>query len=150
MRNTAKAVKAACNGRLAELFPLMPIYGNTTLDGYQRPGFFTELLATTYDRPGQYQYEYGYTYIITLLEVTHDEAYCLEVLDIIRQGFGAKVTNTKGKALVVQSISQMWIDERLDVMQVTITFYPASEIGGRTEGGDIMEDVEVTVDMTTE
>jgi hypothetical protein len=150
MRYTAKAVKAACNGKLSELFPGLPVYGNTVLDGYKRPGFFTELLVFTLSRPGRYQYEYGYSYIITLLEVTHDEAYCLGVLDTIRQGFGSKLTVSKGKALVIQSIDQAWIDEREDVMQVTVNFYAVPEIGGRTEDGDIMEDVEVTVNTLTE
>jgi len=143
---TAAAVKAACNALMKSLFPGMKIYGNTVLDGYTRPSWFAELLVNPYTRPGKYSHDYSYTYKVTLLETTHDEAYCLRAFDTIRAGFGQRVAMTGG-GLVVESVSMDWIDERSDVLQVTIDFYPVSEISGRTEDGDIMEDLTVNTNM---
>ena len=143
---TAAAVKAACNTVMANLFPGMKIYGNTVLDGYTRPSWFAELLVNPYTRPGKYTHEYSYTYKVTLLETTHNEASCLSAFDMIRAGFGQRVKMTEG-SLVVDSVGMDWIDERNDVLQVTIDFYPVSEISGRTEDGDLMEDLTVNTNM---
>ena len=143
---TAAAVKAACNALMKSLFPGMKIYGNTVLDGYTRSSWFAELLVSPYTRPGRYSHDYSYTYKVTLLETTHNEAYCLGAFDTIRAGFGQRVSMTGG-GLVVESVSMDWIDERSDVLQVTIDFYPVSEISGRTEDGDIMEDLTVNTNM---
>lgn len=142
---TAAAVKAACNALMTSLFPTLPVYGNTVLDGYARPAWFAELLTTPYTRPGKYEHEYGYTYKVTLLETTHDEAFCLTSFETIRSGFGQRVAVSTG-GLVVETIDMDWIDERSDVLQVTIDFYPVSEISGRTETGDLME--ELTLDSS--
>jgi len=143
---TAAAVKAACNALMASLFPGMKIYGNTVLDGYTRPSWFAELLVNPYTRSGKYSHDYSYTYKVTLLETTHDEAFCLRSFDAIRSGFGQRV-RLAGGGLVVESVEMDWIDERNDVLQVTIDFYPVSEISGRTEDGDIMEDLTVNTNM---
>lgn len=143
---TAAAVKAACNTVMANLFPGMKIYGNTVLDGYTRPSWFAELLVNPYTRPGKYTHEYSYTYKVTLLETTHNEASCLSAFDQIRAGFGQQVKMTEG-SLVVDSVGMDWIDERNDVLQVTIDFYPVSEISGRTEDGDLMEDLTLNTNM---
>lgn len=143
---TAAAVKAACNTVMANLFPGMKIYGNTVLDGYTRPSWFAELLVNPYTRPGKYTHEYSYTYKVTLLETTHNEASCLSAFDQIRSGFGQRIKMTDG-GLVVESVGMDWIDERNDVLQVTIDFYPVSEISGRTEDGDLMEDLTVNTNM---
>ena len=144
---TAAAVKAACNALMTELLPALPVYGNTVLDGYKRPALFSELLVSPYERPGLYSHEYGYTYKVTLLETTHDEAYCYSIFETIRSGFGQKVAVGDGH-LVVDTIEMDWIDERSDVLQVTVSFYPVSEISGRVEAGDMM--TTVTIDYTTE
>ena len=143
---TAAAVKAACNTVMANLFPGMKIYGNTVLDGYTRPSWFAELLVNPYTRPGKYTHEYSYTYKVTLLETTHNEASCLSAFDQIRAGFGQRVNAANG-GLVVESVGMDWIDERNDVLQVTIDFYPVSEISGRQEDGDLMEDLTVNTNM---
>lgn len=140
---TASAVKTACNALMSSLFPDVPVYGNTVLDGYHRMAWFAELLVNPYTRPGKYTHEYSYTYKVTLLETTHDEAYCLSVFDAIRAGFGQVVSVGTGH-MVVESIGMDWIDERSDVLQVTIDFYPVSEISGRTESEEIMNDLTVT------
>ena len=140
---TASAVKAACNALMSSLFPDVPVYGNTVLDGYSRAAWFAELLVNPYTRPGKYSHEYSYTYKVTLLETTHDEAYCLSAFDAIRAGFGQMVSVGDGH-MVVESIGMDWIDERSDVLQVTIDFYPVSEISGRTESEEIMNDLTVT------
>ena len=140
---TATAVKTACNALMSSLFPDVPVYGNTVLDGYSRAAWFAELLVNPYTRPGKYSHEYSYTYKVTLLETTHDEAYCLSAFDAIRAGFGQMVSVGDGH-MVVESIGMDWIDERSDVLQVTIDFYPVSEISGRTESEEIMNDLTVT------
>lgn len=140
---TATAVKTACNALMRSLFPDVPVYGNAVLDGYHRTAWFAELLVNPYTRPGKYTHEYSYTYKATLLETTHDEAYCLSAFDAIRAGFGQVVAVGDGH-MVVESIEMDWIDERSDVLQVTIDFYPVSEISGRTEGEEIMNDLTVT------
>lgn len=140
---TASAVKTACNALMSSLFPDVPVYGNTVLDGYHRMAWFAELLVNPYTRPGKYTHEYSYTYKVTLLETTHDEAYCLSAFDAIRAGFGQVVSVGNGH-MVVESIGMDWIDERSDVLQVTIDFYPVSEISGRTESEEIMNDLTVT------
>ena len=83
---------------------------------------------------------------MTLLETTHNEASCLSAFDQIRAGFGQRVNAANG-GLVVESVGMDWIDERNDVLQVTIDFYPVSEISGRTEDGDLMEDLTVNTNM---
>ncbi len=145
---TASAVKAACNALMTSLFPTLPVYGNTVLDGYARPAWFAELLTTPYTRPGRYSHSYGYTYKVTLLETTHDEAFCLSAFEAIRAGFGQKVAVSDGH-MIVETIDMDWIDERSDVLQVTIDFYPVSEISGRTEEGDLMEDLTLETTLTT-
>lgn len=139
----AAAVKAACNAKLAELFPDLPIYGNTVQDGYTRPGLFTSLLATAYDRSGKYQKEYGYSFIIVLLEETHDEAYCMDIADRIRDNFGMAVRLDNGHRIVVDNIAFEWIDEKSDVLQVTVDFYPVREISGQTAEGETAGSAEV-------
>lgn len=140
---TASAVKTACNALMSSLFPDVPVYGNTVLDGYHRMAWFAEFLINPYTRPGKYMHEYSYTYKVTLLETTHDEAYCLSAFDAIRAGFGQAVSVGNGH-MVVKSIGMDWIDERSDILQVTIDFYPVSEISGRTESEEIMNDLTVT------
>lgn len=143
---TASAVKAACNALMSSLFPDLPVYGNTVLDGYTRPSWFAELLSNPYTRPGKYTHEYSYTYKVTMLEHTHDEAFCLDAFDTIRSGFGQTVKVGSGH-MVVESITMDWIDERNDVLQVTIDFYPVSEISGRTEDEDPMQDLTLSTTL---
>lgn len=141
---TTTAVKTACNTMLSELFPSTPVYAHTVLEGYERPGFFTQLLGTELQRQGLYTQQYGYSFVITLLEETHDEAYCFGVLDTIRESFGQRVQLSDGHSLMVDTIEWEWTDERSDVLQVTIDFYPVMELSGQTEDGDLMEEADVT------
>jgi len=146
---TPAAVKAACNALMGSLFSDMSVYENEVLDGYERPAWFAELLVNPYRRPGRYSHEYSYTYKVTLLEDVHDEALCLEAVDTIRTGFGQMVKVGSGH-MVVETIGMDWIDERNDVLQVTIDFYPVSEISGRTEGEDLMLDLTLATTLNEE
>ena len=47
MRYTVSDVKKACTGVLRAAFPNMPVYDNDTVDGYQRPSFFVEIMSST-------------------------------------------------------------------------------------------------------
>lgn len=137
-------VKKACNERLRETFPDIRIYGNTTVDGIQRPSFFTEIFIRDYSPKSPYQSCYGYTFKATLFERVHDEIHCLQIFEQFRSAFGIALMVRKRK-LVVESIEFEWIDEYADKMQITVQFAKIVEIGGRKEYGDIMRDVELEI-----
>lgn len=145
---TITDVKTACTRILNEVFPDVPIYGNDTYDGYKRPSFFTEIRLRGGERKlSRYQKSKGYSFIVTLFESTHDEAYCLDVYEQIKVAFGDSIIvvnkDDAKKKLVVEDIDYQWIDERADKLQVTIDFYNVSEIGGRVENDDIMKTLEI-------
>lgn len=142
----AKAVKATCNGVLKAAFPNLPIYGNDTVDGYSRPSFFTEILPITREKTGRYITRYGFTFIVTYFEMEHDEAHCLDVYRTIHQSFEPYIRMDNGKKLVVRDISMEWIDENADMLQVTISFYSITELGGYTDDTDMMEEVDLEIE----
>lgn len=144
----AKAVKVACNGVLKAAFNnRLPIYGNDTLDGYERPSFFTEILPATREKTGRYLTRHGFTFKITYFEETHDEAHCLDVYAAICQAFEPFIImpNNK-KRLMVEDIDMAWIDENADMLQVTINFYGITELGGYTDDHPMMESVETDIE----
>ena len=146
----AKAVKVACNGVLKAAFnDELPIYGNDTLDGYERPSFFTEILPAPREKTGRYLTRHGFTFKITYFEVEHDEAHCLDVYKTICQAFEPFVimnVNDKKRRLMVEDIEMAWIDENADMLQVTINFYRVVELGGYTDDNDLMESVELDIE----
>ena len=150
MTYSAKAVKAACNGVLKAAFNNeLPIYGNDTLDGYERPSFFTEILPAPREKTGRYLTRHGFTFKVTYFEVEHDEAHCLDVYKTICQAFEPFVimkVNDKKRRLMVEDIDMAWIDENADMLQVTINFYRVVELGGYTDDNDLMESVELDIE----
>ena len=146
----AKAVKVACNGVLRAAFNNeLPIYGNDTLDGYERPSFFTEILPAPREKTGRDLTRHGFTFKITYFEVEHDEAHCLDVYNTICQAFEPFVLMTAGgkrRRLMVEDIDFDWIDENADMLQVTINFYRVVELGGYTDDHEMMTDVEVEIE----
>ena len=79
---TLQEVKKACNDLLAAEFPEIEVYNGDTLDGYQRPSFFTEILTRgAKARASPYITEVGYTFKITYFEWIHREADCLELYE---------------------------------------------------------------------
>lgn len=144
-------VKKACNKLLRSTFPEITIYNNDTLDGYKRPSFFTEIRQNGFTKKyARYVKEFGYTFIITLFETTHDESYCLEVYQKIADAFRDRITivNSNGvkKYMSVDSIEYSWIDEHSDKLQVMVNFDPVRELGDEPEPTEpVMEDLNVTV-----
>ena len=143
----AKSVKAACNGVLLAAFNHeVPIYGNDTLDGYRRPSFFTEILPSAREKTGRYVTRQGYIFKITYFEETHDEAHCLDIYAGICAAFEPTVQLKNKKKLVVEDTELDWTGENADMLQVTITFYSTTEIGGYTDDSDLMEEVELEME----
>ena len=143
----AKSVKAACNGVLSAAFNQeVPIYGNDTLDGYRRPSFFTEILPSAREKTGRYVTRQGYIFKITYFEETHDEAHCLDIYAGICAAFEPTVRLKNRKKLVVEDTELDWTGENADMLQVTITFYSTTEIGGYTDDSDLMEEVELEME----
>ncbi len=143
----AKSVKAACNGVLSAAFNQeVPIYGNDTLDGYRRPSFFTEILPSAREKTGRYVTRQGYIFKITYFEETHDEAHCLDIYAAICAAFEPTVRLKNRKKLVIEDTELDWTGENADMLQVTITFYSTTEIGGYTDDSDLMEEVELEME----
>ena len=145
-------VKRACNAIIQKEFTedailtdngAVRIYGNDSHDGYKRPGFFTEVLRSSYTIPHKKQRGYKFAFIITLLENVHDEAVCLDILDRITDAFGI-VVRLKDVVLTVESIEHTWIDTQNDVMQITIDFANMMMVDRRRLTGDLdmMESVD--------
>ncbi len=142
---TLQEVKKACNDLLAAEFPEIEVYNGDTLDGYQRPSFFTEILTRgAKARASPYITEVGYTFKITYFEWIHREADCLELYERICDRFGIAVA-VGDRKLVVEDVDYQWIDEHQDKMQITIRFQRMTQIRRRTEEGDLMETLELSV-----
>ena len=140
---TISDVKLACNRALRSAFPDAKVYDNDTLDGYQRPSFFTEILSHGRKKTSKYLTQIGFTFRITYFEQTHDEAHCLEVYEKICKAFEPALKVKGRNRIVVRDIDYSWIDENADKLQVTISFYDAVELGGYTDENDIMKELEV-------
>ena len=139
-----KDTKKACNRLLADTFPDVPVYGNDTFDGYVRPSFFTEIRQRAY-RPGnRNSVTKGYSFIATLFEQSHDEAYCLDVVDKVQQAFGLAV-RTEGGLAVVEEIDYEWIGQGADQLQITVDFINRTQVRGKEEKEDRMENLDFEV-----
>lgn len=143
---TISDVKRACNQTLKAAFPKVTIYDNDTLDGYKRPSFFTEIISHGRRKESRYLTQIGFTYRITYFEATHNEAKCLEVYEKICQAFEPMLTVKGHTRLLVNNTDYAWIDENLDKLQVTISFYDAVELGGYTDGHDLMQELDVEIE----
>lgn len=144
-------IKTACNALLLSAVEGCRVYDTDTKDGYIRPAFFTEILPRSYQYEGQSTLRAGYTYKATLLETTHDEAFCLDVIDAVRDAFGLTVRCDSGFRLVVDSIEWDWIDNSNDVLQITIDFAEflvVRNLRGKIDPGtDMMEILDMDVYM---
>ena len=136
-------VKLACNQALKAAFPKVKIYSNETLDGYERPSFFTELISHGRRKPGMYLTQTGFTFRITYFERTHNEAHCLEVYERICKAFEPALRVKGHTRIFVNNTEYNWIDENADKLQVTISFYDAVELGGYTEEEDTMQELDM-------
>ena len=143
---TPGVVKAGCNQILRQAFQSkVPIYGNDTIEGYGRPGFFTELLSTPLTKTSLFLTRHTFAFIITYFEETHDEAHCYSVYNTICSAFNPAI-KINGKRLVISNIGFEWIDEFADKMQITINFSAAAELGGNSDDNPLMEEVEVEIE----
>lgn len=139
-----KETKNACDKLLADTFPGIRVYGNDTFDGYVRPSFFTEIRQRAY-RPGnRSSVTKGYSFIVTLFEETHDEDYCIDIVDKVQQAFGLAV-RTEGGLAVVEEIDYEWIGQGADQLQITVDFINRIQVRGKEEKEDRMENLDFEV-----
>lgn len=145
MMYTILDVKKACTKLLRATFPNIVVYDTDTLDGYQRPAFFTEIRTHGRRPESALLRTIGFTYTITYFEATHDEAACLRIYESICEAFGhaVRVFEESRTRLMVRNISYEWVDVNSDKLQVTVDFMDAVELGGNTDDYDIMEQVEI-------
>lgn len=142
-------VKSACNTLLADTFKtLHGPYGTDTKDGYKRPSFFTEiLLSTPLTILSPTQARIGYTFQATLLEETHDEAFCLGLFADIVEAFGM-VVQAGSQKMVVTEISYRFIGADADILQVTVEFADITIVKSPEETAhDLMQVIEMEVDV---
>lgn len=139
-----KETKKACNRLLADTFPDVPVYGNDTFDGYVRPSFFTEIRQRAYQPGNQNSVTKGYSFIATLFEQSHDEAYCLDVVDKVQQAFRLAV-RTEGGLAVVEEIDYEWIGQGADQLQITVDFINRTQVRAKEEKEDRMENLDFEV-----
>lgn len=138
---TAADVKRACNDKVKEAFPGIRVYGNDTTDGYACPAFFSEILHHGYMHESLDYAKNGATYKLTLFEESHDEAYCLEVFERLKEAFGM-VLKVKGRHLLVGDMSYEFIGENANMLQVSAEF-DWMEQKARTETYEMMETIKV-------
>lgn len=139
-----KETKNACDKLLADTFPGIRVYGNDTFDGYVRPSFFTEIRQRAY-RPGNRScVTKGYSFIATLFEETHDEDYCIDIVDKVQQAFGLAV-RTEGGLAVVEEIDYEWIGQGADQLQITVDFINRTRVRAKEEKEDWMENLDFEV-----
>ena len=146
MMYTASDVKLACNQALKAAFPKIKIYSNETLDGYDRPSFFTELISHGRRKQSQYLTQTGFTFRITYFERTHNEAHCLEVYEKICEAFEPALKVKGHVRVVVNNTDYSWIDGNADKLQVTISFYDAINLGGYTEEEELMQELDMNIE----
>ena len=146
MMYTASDVKLACNQALKTAFPKIKIYSNETLDGYDRPSFFTELISHGRRKQSRYLTQTGFTFRITYFERTHNEAHCLEVYEKICKAFEPALKVKGHVRVVVNNTDYSWIDENADKLQVTISFYDAINLGGYTEEEELMQELDMNIE----
>ena len=139
-----KETKNACDKLLADTFPGIRVYGNDTFDGYVRPSFFTEIRQRAY-RPGNRScVTKGYSFIATLFEETHDEDYCIDIVDKVQKAFGLAV-RTEGGLAVVEEIDYEWIGQGADQLQITVDFINRTRVRAKEEKEDWMENLDFEV-----
>lgn len=114
-------LKRACNEIILAAFPEIKVYGNDTKDGYTRPAFFTEIIPHPFVNESKNYASGGATYKATLLEKTHDEAFCLSIYDRIREAFGMTLS-VGDRKLLVGEMSFEFIGEYLDILQISVEF----------------------------
>lgn len=139
-----KETKNACDKLLADTFPGIRVYGNDTFDGYVRPSFFTEIRQRAYRSGNQNSVTKGYSFIATLFERSHDEDYCLDVVDKVQQAFGLAV-RTEGGLAVVEEIDYEWIAQGADQLQITVDFINRTQVRAKEEKEDRMENLDFEV-----
>lgn len=114
-------LKRACNETIRRAFPDVKVYGNDTTDGYSRPAFFTEIIPKGYAYETKNYASNGATFKATLLEKTHDEAFCISAYDKIRKALGM-ILQVQGRKLLVGEISFEFIGEYLNILQISVDF----------------------------
>lgn len=118
---TITDLKIACNRKILEAAPEIHLYGNDTTDGYKRPSFFTEIIPHGYTHESLSYAKSGATFKATLFESSHDEAYCLDIYEKVKNAFGMTLP-AAGRKLLIGEISFEFIGENLNMLQITVEF----------------------------
>ena len=115
---TLKQLKKACNDKVKSTFPAIKVYGNDTIDGYDRPAFFSEILHHGYSHESKAYAINGATFKLTLFEKSHDEEYCLDVFEKLRDSFGMTLQVAE-RHLLVGEFSYEFIGENANMLQIS-------------------------------
>lgn len=142
-------IKTSCNGILVSAMPSVKVYGNDSHDGYTRPAWFTEIIPRSYRTVSASTMQAGFTFKATLLETTHDETFCLDAIDTVREAFRFTV-KCGDMHLLVEDFDWDWIDQNNDVLQISIDFAEfivINNIRNRpgSEGYDMMEILDMDI-----
>jgi len=147
LKFTVLDIKKACTRMLRTAFPSIPVYDNDTVDGYQRPCFFVEVLSYGRHRESADLQKAAYSYVITYFELTHDEADCLRKYEAICDAFGHAVRVVDGSRdrIVVKDVELSWIgntiNDNKDMMQISISFYESIVITEPADENELMQTV---------
>lgn len=145
---TMKEFKKTCNGKLQTAFPDIKVYGNDTVDGCVRPFFYTEVIPHPHNYNTKNYLEFGATFKVTLFERTHDEAYCLEIFDKVRNAFGMNL-RIGSRCLITGDLSFEFIGEHSNMLQITMEYDWLEQVE-RSNMEEIMETIEMNVEKKGE
>lgn len=145
---TMKDFKIACNALIRTAFPDIKVYGNDTTDGYDRPSFYTEIVPHGFSRESKNYVQSGATFKATLFEQSHDECYCLEVYDRLREAFGMYI-RVQGRKLLIGDISYDFIGEYDNMLQISVECDWLEQME-RKEPEEIIETVDMNIEKKGE
>lgn len=138
-------LKAACNTVLRAAFPTMKIYGPDSLEGLDRPSFYTEIVPyiLEYQTTNLVHLRVGYK--VSLMEEAPDEERQLTIFAKIRKAFGLKLPVGK-RRLSVREVSSDYTGEKNDVFQTTVVIDWIDTIA-QEESYDLMLDIDVETEL---
>lgn len=110
-------IKAAISAALNDLFPGIPVYGNDTVEGYNRPCFFLDVIPETDISGVNFQHKYC-TVEITKVQRTADEADALDFFNAIERAFYLKLA-VGDRKINTSRFAPAWIGDFGNVPTIT-------------------------------